>query len=122
MEFLANFGFVVTSFEVNAQGVEVPTITHISWGDNIDKALGNMMSHLITDFFLTATLKGELTFRDNKIKITFTDKFISVTPISRYDEVLTDATLKFIKEAQRVLNIQYELGVPEIMNAISKRK
>ena len=51
MEYLNDYGIVVTSYETDDKGNVDPIITHISWGKTIKQALGYLKSHSISDHF-----------------------------------------------------------------------
>jgi hypothetical protein len=125
MEFLKPFGMVVNSIEITKSGKENPVITHISWGDSIDEALALMKSHLITDYFLAATFAGEMTLRDNKLIITYSGKLISIHSIVDYSKVertTEDVFNKLSQEVQKIMVNSRKLGIPELINQLSKMK
>ena len=54
---LAPVGIKVDSYELSS-GTPRPTLSHIFWGQDLNEAIGNAKSHLITDYFFSSSFVG----------------------------------------------------------------
>ena len=103
----AKVGIPITTFE----GKEslTPVLTHISWGDDLDGAIGVTKSHLVTDLFFRASFlnepmpwKGQLLYLTNEANI-IADQKVD-------DEVFKDAMYQFHRAAVEAENKDLEAG------------
>ena len=114
MEFLADYGIVVTTYEISkdksnssSKGDEEdnynPVITHIGWGNNIRQALNYLKSHLKSDYFFNSTFNGEMKWNNKVLRLAYEGKVINITPISRKKDLENDI---FDESCKRNNNMQ----------------
>ena len=120
MEFLADYGIAVTSYENDENG-RTPIITHIGWGKSISQALDYLKSHLISDYFFNSTFEGVMMWRDNKLDLDYSGNIISITPLARRKEEEAMVFKALEEEMVKIRRLQKERGIPEIINDISKK-
>ena len=122
MEFLDDFGIVVNSIEISDEGEHNYPLTHIFWGKSIKQALGRAISHLVSDLFYSTTFTGEMDWKDGKLKLTYEGKIINIMPISNHSEVSVEVFEEIHDAVERIVNLQYRMGMDKIVNEISKVK
>ena len=122
MEYLDDYGVVVTSFEINENGEINPIITHIGWGKSIKQAVGYLKSHLISDYFFNSTFNGEMKWQDGKLKLVYRGKIISIVPISNKKALENDVFDELEDEVRKVTKMGEDYNLPNIINEMSKYK
>lgn len=120
MEFLENFGICVTSYEVNTDGSQKPVMTHIFWGKTLDEALRYTKSHLISDLFFSSSYVGKMTWKGDELKLLYTEKIISIVPISNKQQVTKELLDTVRTEVNKIIPLQYQTGMVDIVNRISE--
>lgn len=121
MEFLDDFGIVVNTIEISNEGENIP-LTHIFWGKSIKQALGRAISHLVSDLFHSTTFTGEMAWKDGKLNLSYEGKIINIAPIANHREVSIEVFEEISKAAEKIVGLQYSMGMDKIVNEISKRK
>jgi len=120
MEFKANFGIAVTSYETDKE--TIPIMTHIFWGKDIEQAVSYAKSHLISDLFYSSSFTGEMIWQDQKLKLSYDSKLLTVQLISNKELINQKIIEDLFREVNRVLKLQYESSLPAIINQISLQK
>lgn len=112
------YGIVITTYEINDE--ENPVITHVAWGDTLEKAIQIMESHCISDFFLSSTFRGELQWRDKVLKFEYENYLVSIEPIINKDVVNSEVINKIRKRVETVYKNQYDKQLDVTINELSK--
>ena len=113
---LAPFQIVVTSFEID-KGTVTPTLSHIFYGQTLEKAYQVARSHLISDYFFSEAMLGQLHWKNSIITISNTGDIISQQPIPQLEK---DALFKRLyQEAIQITQKKQQLGVMLMMQRLT---
>ena len=121
MESQADFGFVVHTYEVDANGSETPILSHVFWGHNLDQALALCQAHLKSDGFFSSSFIVEMIWGNDELFMNnypnVISRRISVNSAEDADRLYD----KINEEAKKIVTIQDELGLPKIINLTLKK-
>lgn len=117
MEPKAPIGISVTTYEIS-QGQYNPTLTHIFWGQDINQALSYAKSHLISDYFFSASFVGQMRWRGSILQLSNEGGLIREFMFSSNQEVAA-IMANLNREAQKVVDAQYKSGLVQVVEMLS---
>lgn len=125
MDLLKEYAIVITSYEISKDESNnnnyTPIISHVFWGNNIKQALGYAKSHLVTDYFFSSTIAGDMLWKGKTLEMGYEGKIITVEGIARRG-ITNDIMDEISEEMERIIKLQEDKQIPEIINEISLLK
>jgi len=102
MEIISPFSVMITSYEFDEDtGKYNPVLSHVAHGKTIKACVGILHSHLITDYFFTASMLGEFEWRDSIIEIDVEGQILREKQIKSH--YATEDSAKQEKKIEKIL-------------------
>ena len=107
MQTLSPFALIITTYEIDQQGKNRPTLSHVFWGDTYEQAVGSARSHLKTDVFFSSTFIGQLALKDKILYLSYNGEYLGLGKVPDLELTLNNLAeqAKIINEKQRSLGI-----------------
>ncbi len=115
MDLKAPVGLAVTTYEIQGKKY-VPTLTHIFWGNDIEKATGVAHSHLITDFFFSSSFEGSMPWEDDILYLSNRGEILGKSKKENVKDILN----KLYSDAVEINDRKLETGIVKQIQLLSQ--
>lgn len=107
METRKNVGLSITTYEIQ-DGEYIPTITHVFWGKDLNRAIEVAKAHLITDYFFSYSFEGEMPWgKDNVLILENTGRLVGKIQRSNVKNILN----QLAKDAHDINDRKVAIGL-----------
>jgi hypothetical protein len=107
----------IDTYELGENDKKTKTLSHIFYGDDLQRAAAIAHSHLISDYFYSSSFVGEMSWRNKTLRFTNCGQIVGVYNLSEAEAA--ELLGKLIQAAQEIHQEQDRDAIGKVVNQLS---